>query len=906
MKKSSHSNWHQLLASEVLGLLAVELDVGLTEAEVALRRRKFGANRIAPRREIPAWRRFVREFHQPLVYLLLAAAGVSSALGQWVDGTVILTVVFINATVGFFQETKAANAIGSLSRLVTTETTVRRDGGKRRIKSEELVPGDIVLLEPGDRVGADLRLIRVHNLRINESALTGESLPVSKHCDPLSLEAVLADRKNLAFAGTLVSAGHGEGVVWATGEQTETGRIAWLISEAVELSTPLTQKIARFSRLLLWAILAVAVATFGFGMARGESAMDMFMSAVALAVGAIPEGLPATITIVLAIGVSRMARRRAIIRQLPAVETLGSTTVICTDKTGTLTHNEMTVREIFAGGQHYEVTGTGHAAAGEIRCAGEPIAIARHPALAECLRAGVLCNDAQFTRVLDGVSVQGDPTEVALLVAGEKGGFLHAETHRTSPLVDAIPFESVQMFRATLHEGHTQQVIYKVGAAERVIERSSEMLGADGTVAPIDRDAIHRVVAGMASRGLRVLALARRHVPTRSAKLRHEHIADGMTFLGLQGMIDPPRAEAITAVRHCQQAGIAVKMITGDHLVTARAIATLVGLQGDNSGGELAAIAGRDLEKISDADLPLIAEHTSVFARVTPEQKLRLVRALQSRSHVVAMTGDGVNDAPALKQADIGIAMGLSGTAVAKDAADMVLADDNFASIEAAVEEGRGVFDNLTKFIVWIIPTNFGEALVLIAAVALGLPLPLLPLQLLWINLTDTLLGLPLAFEPTERNVMRRPPRDPKTPLLTRPLLMRTGLVTFLMLAGSLWIFSEERNATDATLAAARTAVTNVIVLVEIVYLFNCRFLDRLSISAGFFSNPWAFGGAFMMLGAQLLFNYASFLNRVFHTAPVSGASWLRTAIVAVSVFAVVELEKWLRFRRGKMQDQRN
>jgi cation-transporting ATPase F len=900
MKTIPHGAWHQLHAEEALRLLEVDLRTGLDDGEVRRRQETFGLNRFAPRAGTPAWRRLAEQFNQPLVYLLLVAVVITALLGEWVDTGVIAGVVFANAVVGFLQETKAANAIASLSRLVATGATVRRGGRKQRVPSEELVPGDVVVLSPGDRVGADLRLFLLKDLQVDESALTGESVPVLKHPDPLALDTVLADRKNLAFAGTLVTAGHGEGVVWATGDKTETGRIAWLIAETVHPSSPLGEKIARFSRLLMWVILGLAAATFTLGVVRGEPVVAMFMAAVALSVGAIPEGLPTAVTVVLAIGVARMARRHAIIRQLPAVEALGSTTVICTDKTGTLTQNEMTVREIYAGGKVYDVTGVGHAAPGAICRDGSPVDVAGLPALAECLRAGVLCNDAQFLRAGGRVSVQGDPTEIALLVAGDKGGLIHADTHRASPLVDTIPFESAHMFRATLHESRASRVIYKVGAAERVLERCADTLDAQGHPTSIDREAVRQAVADMAGRGLRVLALARRHVPSSHPRLVHGHVADGLTLLGLQGMLDPPRPEVPAAVRHCLKAGIAVKMITGDHLITARTIATQVGLVGGDAPGGPAALSGRDLDKLSPVDLPEVAERTMVFARVTPEQKLRLVCALQSRGHVVAMTGDGVNDAPALKQADIGVAMGIGGTDVAKSAAAMVLADDNFASIEAAVEEGRGVYDNLTKFILWIIPTNLGEALLLITAVVAGLPLPVLPLQLLWINLTDTLLGLPLAFEPKDGNVMRRPPRNPGQPLLTRPLLMRSGLVALAMLAGALWLFAWEMSRAGSTLPAARTAVVNVIVLVETVYLFNCRSLNRGCFSAGFFSNPWAFAGAFAMLGAQLLFTYAPVMNRLLHSAPLSGGCWLRIAGIAGAVFILVELEKWLRYGRGR------
>lgn len=888
--------WHQLPADEAAQLLEVDPRSGLTEEEVARRLAKFGPNRITPRPSAPAWLRFLLQFHQPLSYLLVVAVVVTAFLGEWVDAAVILGVVLINAVVGFVQEAKATDAIEALTRMISSHVTVRRSGHLARINAHELVPGDIVLLQPGDRVGADLRLLSVRELHLDESTLTGESVPVLKHPDRLASETLLADRKNLAYAGTLVTQGHGEGVVWATGDRTETGRIAWLIAEAIELSTPLTVKIARLSKVLLWVILFFAIATFLIGLGRGNPFIDVLMAAVALAVGAIPEGLPAAVTIVLAIGVARMARRGAVIRKLPAVETLGSTTVICSDKTGTLTENQMTVQELFAGGMFFDVTSTGfetkaaHGALAEIHPG-------QHPALMECLRAGVLCNDSRLISRGKVPRSHGDPTEVALLVAGEKGGLAQTDAHREWPRLDSIPFESGHMFRATLHESGGRRIIYKIGAVERVLERCSHALDREGKLHPIDHEVVHSAMTGMAERGLRVLACARRDVEANHAKLEHRHVADGLVFLGLVGMTDPPRPQAVAAVQKCQNAGIAVKMITGDHLVTARVVARQIGLRGGDT-----AMTGRELEKLSDAELAEVAETTSVFARVAPEQKLRLVCALQARGHVVAMTGDGVNDAPALKQADIGIAMGIAGTDVAKSAADMILTDDNFATIEAAVEEGRGVFDNLTKFLVWNLPTNAGEAAILLTAIFLGTTLPAVPLQLLWINLAETiLLGLTLVFEPKEPGLMRRPPRAPQRPLLGFALGMRTGLVTVVMMLGAFGLFNWELSH-GQTVDAARTVVVNVIIFVELVYLFNCRSLHRPALSRGFFGNRWAFVGAGVMLVAQVLFTYLPVMNRLFQAAPITAGAWLRVVGVAAAVFIIVEIEKWLRYGRGRAE----
>ena len=902
MKRSADRAWHHLPMEETVGFLNVNPSVGLSAGEVARRQREFGPNCVTPHRGTPGWMKFLQQFNQPLVYILLLAVGVTALLGEWVDSAVIFGVVLINAVVGFLQESKAEKSIEALSRMVTTEATVRRDGRKLRIPSEDLVPGDVVLLQAGDRVPADLRLFQVRNLHVDESALTGESLPVAKHPDALAPDTILAERKNLAYAGTLVTAGQAECLVWGIGDQTETGRIARLISSAVDMSTPLTLKITRFSNLLLRVILALAAVTFALGIARGNPPEEMFMAAVALAVGAIPEGLPAAVTIVLAIGVSRMAKRQAIIRKLPAVETLGSTTVICSDKTGTLTKNQMTVREILAGGKVYEVTGTGYDPAGELRLDGAAVTVVEHPALAECLLAGVLCNDSVILHEDGRRTVQGDPTEAALLVAAGKGGLVHADAQRASPVLDSIPFESGHMFRATLHDSRPGRVIYKVGALERLLDRCTDALGDDGLLVVLDKDAVLSAAGAMAARGLRVLAFARRRMEANHDRLEHAHVAEKLTFLGIQGMMDPPRPEAVSAVDRCQRAGIAVKMITGDHLVTARAIASQIGLKGGEKDGKLVALSGHELEKIPDADLPETADRTAVFARVAPEQKLRLVKALQACGHVVAMTGDGVNDAPALKQADIGVAMGITGTDVAKSAASMILTDDNFASIEAAVEEGRGVFDNLTKFIVWTLPTNAGEAMILLTAILFGTVMPALPVQLLWVNMmTAGLLGLMLVFEPKECDLMARPPRDPKRALLTEALLFRTCLLALVMLVGAFWLFFWELEAEGKSEAAARAAVINVIVVVEITYLFSCRSLHHSIFAIGWLANRWAVGGSLAMLGAQFLFTYAPVMNTLFHTAPINAGSWLRIAGVAVVAVAIVEFEKWIRYggRRG-------
>jgi Ca2+-transporting ATPase len=877
------THWHHLPASEVVELLESDRERGLDRFAIEHRQKEYGPNRISTKRETPAFVRFLLQFHQPLVYILIVSGVITGFLGEWVDSGVIFGVVMVNAVIGYIQESKAVNALAALSRTMTAEATVLRSGEKRRLSAEELVPGDIVLLQSGDKVPADLRLLQLRDLQIDEAALTGESLPVAKKDELLAHETLLADRTNMAYAATLVTYGQGLGIVTAIGDHTEVGRISQLIAAAEELETPLTRKISAFSNLLLYVILGLAAVTVAVGMWRGESFVDMFMAAVALAVGAIPEGLPAAVTITLAIGVGRMAKRRAIIRKLPAVETLGSTTVICSDKTGTLTENQMTVQEIWAGGGAYPVSGAGYdPRAGRIETTGLP-------ALSECLKAGALCNDSTLVEEAGEWRIHGDPTEGALLVAAKKAGFDPLALVREMPRRDSLPFESQHQYMATLHQGGDAGRIYVKGGAEVVLAACTGQLDQAGTIVPLDASAIHAEVERMAAKGLRVLALASK--VWSGAEIDHDSVASGLTFLGLQGMIDPPRPEAVQAVRICQGAGVRVKMITGDHAITAAAIADQMGLDGAG-GREVRALTGQDLARLSDSELMAEAERTAVFARVSPEQKLRLVEALQARGHVVAMTGDGVNDAPALKQADIGVAMGITGTEVAKEAAAMVLTDDNFSSIEAAVEEGRGVFDNLTKFIVWTLPTNMGEGLVIMAAIFLGVALPILPVQILWINMTTAgFLGLMLAFEPKEPGIMTRPPRDPKTPLMTRPLIVRMCLMSFLLLGGAFSLFAWELDQ-GGSLAEARTVAVNAFVVMELFYLFNCRSLTRLIHELPFFSNLWVFAGAGAMLLLQVAYTYVPVMNRLFSSAPVDGAAWLATFAAGFATLVVVEIEK--------------
>ncbi len=882
------TDWHAMDVADVAAHFKVDPREGLAESDAAARLKLVGPNQQSARPGRRPLVRFLAQLVQPLVLVLLAAGIVTAFLGEWVDAGVIVGVVLVNALVGFIQEGKAEAALAALARAVAAEATVLREGVRRRVNAATLVPGDVVVLAAGDKVPADVRLLSGKELRTAEAALTGESVPVDKHTAPVATDTGLADRRNMAYAGTLVVAGLGQGVVVATGDATETGRISQLIARAPELMTPLTRKIGAFARQLLVAILALAALTFAVGVLRSESTVEMLMAAVALSVGAIPEGLPAAMTITLAIGVARMAKRKAIIRKLPAVETLGSTTVICSDKTGTLTENAMTVREIWAGGETFTVTGHGYGPGGSIEQAGRPVDIAN--TLRETLLIGVLCNDARLVQEGRQWTIAGDPTEGALLVAARKGSLDEGTLNSVFPRRDELPFDSTRQYMATLHEIEGVRVVYVKGAVEKLLPACTTMLDSLGRRVPLDAEVVSAASIRMANAGLRVLAVARSEIAP-DQQLEHVHVGAGLVFVGLIGMIDPPRPRAIAAVRTCHAAGIRVKMITGDHPYTALAIARQLGIADDDT----AALTGKQLTELDDMALRQAAGAVDVFARVEPEQKLRLVKALQANGDVVAMTGDGVNDAPALKQADIGIAMGLGGTEVAKEAAAMVLTDDNFATIEAAVEEGRGIYDNLIKFIAWTIPTNAGEGLVILAAVFAGTTLPITPLQILWINMTTAiLLGMMLAFEPAEPGVMHRPPRPPELPILDRILIGRILLVSVFMLAGAFGLFKLALHR-GLSVAEARTIAANVFVLVEALYLFNCRSLTKPIWSIGAFSNPWAWIGFCAMLALQIAFTYVPIFNEVFQTAPIGAVEWSWIIAVAVTCMLAVDVEKWLR-----------
>ena len=880
-------SWHALKAEEVLSILAASA-AGLSGTQARKRLAELGPNLLpqAPKRS--GLQRLLLQFHNVLIYVLLAAATLAFLLQHVIDAGVILAVVVVNAAIGFIQEGRAENALEAIRGMIDPKATVLRDGHRTTVAAADVVPGDIVLIEAGDRVPADLRLIRCKNLRIDEAILTGESMAVSKSVDPVTNDAALGDRTSLAFSGTFVASGQGSGVVAATGAKTELGRISELIGEVQTLKTPLTRQMDAFAKRLTVFIIAISAIAFLFAVwFRGYAWPDAFMAVVGLAVAAIPEGLPATMTIALAIGVQRMASRNAIIRRLPAVETLGSVSVICSDKTGTLTRNEMTVRSVTTSQQLFDVSGVGYRPDGEFLLDGVPVSLDHRPRLQALTLGAILCSDANVRPADGDWIIDGDPMEAALLVAGMKSGLDPVFVRKSWPRTDEIPFESEHRFMATLHHDHEGHgAVYVKGAPERVVEMCATQRGVDDDVA-LDLDYWRNRIHETAARGERVLALGFKSADASARGLSFKDVEDGLTLLGFFGFADPPRQEAIQAVAECREAGIRVKMITGDHAVTAREIARQLGLAEDP-----VTCTGNDVEALDDGQLRTAALETSVFARTTPEHKLRLVEALQGSGLTVAMTGDGVNDAPALKRADVGIAMGRKGTEAAKEAAEMVLADDNFASIVAAVREGRTVYDNLMKVIGWTLPTNGGEALTILAAIAFGLALPITPVQILWINMiTAATLGLTLAFEPTEPGAMRRNPRSANQAILSGRLLWRIGFVSVLFLAGAFGMFfwAQSRGLPVET---ARTMVVNTIVVMEIFYLFSVRFVHGTSLTwrGVLGTRPVLIGVALVTL-AQFAFTYVPFMQFVFETSAVEFLDGILVVMVGVVLLVIVEIE---------------
>ncbi len=857
---------------------------GLSADEAAKRLKEYGANRLPETAQRSAWVRLLHQFHNMVIYVLIGAAIVTGGMGHWIDTAVIAAVVVINALIGFFQEGKAEQSLAAIRKLLTNDCLVERDGRRQTIPADQVVPGDVVFIQSGDRVPADVRLLSCRSLRNAEASLTGESVPVGKKADPVAVDAALGDRACMAYSGTYVASGQGTGVAVATGGATELGRIGQMLTNVVNLKTPLLIQVDRFGHIVSIVVIVLAVLAFVVGwLTRDIAVGDMFMIAVSLAVAAIPEGLPAILSITLAIGVQRMAARKAIIRRLHAVDTLGAVDVICSDKTGTLTRNEMMVADVIVPdgarpGTVIHVDGDGYAPSGAFQRAETTVEPAAIPGLVELARCGSRCNDAQLQQDGRQWTPVGDPIEAALVTLAMKAGLDRTVDAKEHPRADVIPFESEHRFMATLHRDHK-------GGGEAAMKGAPEVILA--RCAGIDTDAWTAAIADLARRGRRVLALARRRFQELPNELTFTHVESDLELLGLIGAIDPPRSDAVAAIAECHEAGIRVVMITGDHAITAGAIARELGLQADT------VLTGADIDADDEAALASHVTTCDVYARVSPEHKLRIVTAMQACGRTIAMTGDGVNDAPALKRAHIGIAMGLKGTEVAKEASDMVLTDDAFASIAAAVREGRTVYDNLRKAILFILPTSGGQALVILAALILGLALPLSPVQILWVNLvTAVTLALALAFEPGEHDLMQRPPRPMRSSLLPPFFLWRIGEISVLMAAGTLGIFLWLQ-AGNATVNQSQTAAVNMLVALEAIYLFNARSITGSVLGAHRPpANRWVWIAVVTVAALQIGYTYLPWSQRLFGTESIDATTWGVIAAAAALLFGWVEGEK--------------
>ncbi|MFH1003605.1 MAG: HAD-IC family P-type ATPase [Chloroflexota bacterium] len=892
-------SWYSLTLDEALSRLGSRC-AGLTEAEARERWQRYGANHLVGKPKTPPLKVFLQQFFSPLIYVLLVAAVVSLAVAHFLDAWVILGVLFLNAVIGYLQETRAEQAMEALIRLAAPRARVRREGRVTVVPAQDIVPGDVVLLESGDRVPADARLLEVSNLQVTEAALTGESMAVEKRTEPLGEGLPVADRKNMVYMSTIVTYGRAAALVVATGMSTEIGRIATAITEVTPEPTPLQRGIARLSRFIIVLFLGICGLLVVVGLLRGLGWLEVFLLAVAAAVSAIPEGLPAVVTVVLAVGMRFMARRQAVVRRLVAVETLGSATVICSDKTGTLTMNEMTVRRLYVDGRLIEVTGEGYQPLGEFRRDGQAVVAGDEPALVRHLKIGLLCNDALLSLDEPCCSIFGDPTEGALVVAAAKAGLNKEKLEAAFPRLDEIPFQSEKQYMATLHPADGGRVVYVKGAVERLLGLS-RCLQREDTVVPLgeaERWQIMQANTAMASDAMRVMATAYLELPSGLDQLRDEDIRGRLVFVGLSGMADPPRPEAREAIRQCCQAGIMVKMITGDHPVTAASIARQLGLADGR------AVSGPELQAMSDEELSAQIEAIPVFARIEPLHKLRIVNALKARGHVVAMTGDGVNDAPALKAANIGIAMGIKGTDVAKEASDMVLADDNFASVVSAVEEGRAIFQRLRNVIFFLLSTNLGELLALLLTILFLGKAPLLAVQIIWVNLvTDTASAIPLGLEPKSGDELRQPPRHPGVGLLFPGLLLRIGFLAGMMGVGVFLVFSWAQGRMG--LAEARTVAFCTMVCFEWFRAFNARSDEHTVFSIGVFRNRWLLAAIATAVTLQLGVIYLPFLQAAFGTVPLSLGEWGIALMAGGALFAVEETRKVLfprLFSLGKWQ----
>ena len=896
---SNETEWYQITAEETFSLLKATR-TGLNSDEAKNRLARYGYNEVKLKKR-SALVRFLLQFHNPLVYVLLVASLVTSILEIWTDTAVILLAVTINVIVGFIQEGKAETAIESLTKMMTPRCTVLRDGQKRVIPARELVPGDIVLLESGDRVPADLRLIRLKNMSADESVLTGESVPVNKNIEPISRESLPpAEQRCVAFSGTFIARGSGEGIVTETGEGTEFGKIARLMKETPRTKTPLMRKMAEFTRFLIIVILIVTVINFVLSVRFGYTAVYSFLASVALVVAAIPEMLPALVVAILSLSAVSMAKRNALIRKLPATETLGVTTVIASDKTGTLTKNEMTVERLYCGGRDYRITGAGYMPRGDFMLGDRVIDPVEEPLeLKETLMAGYLCSNASIVEG-DGsgeYGIVGDPTEGSMVVSATKAGFVEKLTR-----LDELPFEPELQYMATLHRRGDGNIIYMKGSPEKLLEVSEDQL-IDGDVKPLQAEEVLSKADEMGKDGLRVLGMGYKRVAGEKDTINPEDIG-GLTFLGLQGMIDPPKEGVIEAIKKCETAGIKTIMITGDRARTAVAIAQKIGIarEGDK------VLTGGELSLMSDDELYKVVEQVSVYARTVPEHKLRITQQLQKRGHVVAVTGDGVNDAPALKVADIGVAMAITGTEVSKEAADMVLADDNFASIVAAVEEGRHGWNNIQKAVLYTLPTNGGQTLLIMGAVLLApfipifaLSLPLEPIHILWVNLADSVfLTLPLMMEPKEKGLLNHPPRDHRERIANRLFYVRVGLVSILMALTAFFIY-QHFGGSSGLIREAQTAAFVGVMLFHLGYLASARSIYDSAFTFSPFSNRWVLGGMGITLINALLITYLPPLQNLFRTAAFPIEWWNIVVLALLPGFIGVEIEKFIRKRwKGK------
>jgi magnesium-transporting ATPase (P-type) len=885
-------------------LAALDVDAGgLPAASAEARLAEHGPNRLPTPPRPSALRRLLGHFDDILIYILLASAVLKAILGDWIDFTVILAVAVINAAVGFLQEGQAERALDGIRTMLSLDAQARRDGEWQVVDAETLVPGDVVRVRSGDRVPADLRLIEATNLQVEEAALTGESVAATKQVEEVGADAGIGDRSSMLFSGTIVATGQGVGVVTATGGRTEIGRIQSLIAEVDHLDTPLSRQLARFGRTLSLGILGMAAFMLVIGRVIHDFELpELVSAAIGFAVAAVPEGLPALVTVTLALGVQQMARRNAITRKLTAVEALGSVTTICSDKTGTLTKNEMTARTVVTSRGRFAVEGLGYAPEGRLTRDGVPVTTDDEPGLDAFVRAASACNDARVVQDDDGHwRVVGQPTEGAIATLALKAEIGTDDVRRLA----VLPFESATKYMATLDalpDGSRR--VRVVGAPDRLLDRCTTQHGPDGTLVPLDRDRWEAVIDELGGQGLRTLAAAERDAEPDADALDEADVEDGLTFLGIVGIVDPPRPEAVQAIADCHRAGIRVKMITGDHVGTATAIARELGIV--PAEGEARALTGADLEAMTQEQLRTRVREVDVYARTSPEHKIRIVRALQSHGEVVAMTGDGVNDAPALTRADVGIAMGIKGTEATKEAAEIVLADDNFASIERAVEEGRRIYDNIRKSVVFLLPTNGAQSLVILAAILAGLTLPLAPVQILWVNLvTAVTLSLALAYEPAEPGVMSRPPRKAGGSVISRESLLHVVVASVLIGAATLAVFQIERSRGTSTDVAQTTAVT-MLALGQLAYLFNCRFLGESSLTPRVLRGNrvvWLAAAALLLL--QLVFTYVPFMHSWFDSAPIGPREWALTLGFSILVFLLVEAMKAVTRARDARREAR-